>query len=426
MMTKNTLLALIVALFTLTAKAQISNYSPEYPIVAGTDFIHDLDDDATAVRLGKKAGLQGSGWYNYRLSLGQGGETFVYFGGVSLWPDSLPVIVTNTAPFKTHAFIFALGQVFDPTSEWFQDQSAPQLTGFNRYSIDTIAFRYKYRHVVPGSVDTLLVDFFNDDKLAQLVFTGGARAYAPVYLPSKNRGASISSTKVILLDDSYNTTSFFYPRSTSYSKLMEVALPAPMNVKGGGKMAFTITFKPGVSWKINDTLVTSSDSVNLPVKQTNSFEPYYLQAETGVPDNSHNYALTSFDNTRYSTRSTEWYYPNNGFAKIRHMDAYYKLTYYNLSSKDLNKQGYGLGNLYPNPVKAGNDVRIEFALGKGENVNIQLYNILGSKVADVASGKFSAGENNVIFSTSDLTPGVYVYTMTAGSFKASKKITIVD
>jgi hypothetical protein len=108
------------------------------------------------------------------------------------------------------------------------------------------------------------------------------------------------------------------------------------------------------------------------------------------------------------------------------MDAIFKLTYYNLSAKDINNQGYGLGNVYPNPVKSGSDIKIEFALGKGENVNIQLFNVLGSKVADVASGKFAAGENNVTFNTSNLAPGVYVYTISAGAFKASKKFTVID
>lgn len=102
------------------------------------------------------------------------------------------------------------------------------------------------------------------------------------------------------------------------------------------------------------------------------------------------------------------------------------IRYYNLSAKDINNQGYGLGNVYPNPVKVGSDVQIDFALGRGENVNIQLFNVLGSKLADVASGKFASGENTVSFNTANLAPGVYVYTISAGAFKASKKFTVVN
>jgi len=424
MMIKNTLLALSTVLIAFAAEAQLTNdnrtnLGPTSP-VSKTDW----NSSSVKSKLAKKGGFSGSGWYNYRNSLTTGGETFVYFGTVALWPDSLPVQLYSDGP--AHVGVYAMGQVFDPTSEWFIADETPQLTGFNRYSIDSVAFRYKYRHAVPGSVDTLLIDFFNDDKLAQLQFTGGARAYAPTYIPKNNRSGNITSTTKILLDDSYNTPSFFYPNSRSYNDILNIALPSTMNVKGGGKMAFTVTYKPGVSLAFGDTLVTGIDSVNLPVKQSNTFQPYMLQAETGIPDVSHNYALTSFDNTRYSTRTPEWYYPNNGFVKIRQMDAFFKLTYYNVSAKEINNQGYGLGSVYPNPVKAGNDIKINFALGKGENATITLFNLLGSKITDVASGKFTSGENSVTLNTSGLTPGVYVYTINAGAFKATKKFTVID
>ena len=424
MMTKNTFLTLVIAATAFSAQSQISSKMPEYPKSA-SPVVKMNHDGLGSQKLAKKGGFSGSGWYNYVNDLGTGGETFAYFGDVTLWPDSLPVIVYTDGP--QHAYLSGIGQVFDPTSEWYQDPSAPQLTGFNRYSIDSIAFRYKYRHVVPGSVDTLVIDFFNDDKLVNFTFTGGGTAKSPKYIPSANRSSDITSTTKILLDENNNDPEFFYPKSSSYASIMNVALPATMQVKGGGKMAFVVTYKPGVAYKMNDTLVTGRDSINLPKKLLNSFQPYFLEAQTGVPDDAHNYALAAYKSQRYSTRTSEWYYPNNApSAKRRHMYAFYKLTYYNLSTKDVNNQGYGLGSVYPNPVKAGNDVTIDFALGKGENVNIQLFNVLGSKVADVASDKFAAGNNSVTFNTSNLAPGVYVYTINAGGFKASKKFTVIN
>jgi len=419
MMTKNTLLALAILVSAFSAKSQILKMSSDYPRVSSPVEKTDFNSNP---KLAKKGGLQGSEWYNYFRSLASGGETFVYYGDVTLWPDTLPVQLYTTGP--SHVNIHAIGQVFDPKSEFYTDPVA--LSKYNRYSIDSIAFRYKYRHAVPGSVDTLVIDFFNDDKLVPLSFTGGATAYAPTYIPKNNRSGNITSTTKILLDDSYNTQSFFYPNSSSYSDILNVALPAPIQVKEGGRFAFVATFKPGVSWAYGDTMVTGRDSINLPKKKSNTFQPYYVAAQTGISDNLHNYALTAFRTQRYSTRTQEWYYPNNGFTQMRHIDAYFKVTYYNLSAKDINNQGYGLGNVYPNPVSIGNDVKIEFALGKGENVNIQLFNVLGSKVADVASGKFASGENHVTYNTANLAPGVYVYTITAGAFKASKKFTVIN
>lgn len=424
-MTKNTLLALAVTISCLTVRAQISNPTSDYPHVSSPVLNSEFNTTFSTPKLNKK-GTTGSGWYNYVDNLRAGGETFNYYGDVTLWPDSLPVMLYPDGP--VHTYMYGVGQVFDPTSEWFLDPSAPALTGFNRYSIDSIAFTYKYRHVVPGSVDTLFIDYYNDDKLVPLQFnSSGAKTVSPKYNLATNRGLSTSSTK-ILLTDADNTTSFFYPNSTSYSKVMILALPSVMQVKGGGRMAFTVSYKPGVTANLNDTLVNGRDSINLPKKQLNSFQPFYLAAQTGVPDVAFNFAIEVTKVQRYQLNtSKEWYQPYNyPGAKIRHMDATFKLTYYNLSAKDINNQGYGLGNVFPNPVKSGSDVKIEFALGKGENVNIQLYNVLGSKVADVASGKYSSGENSVVFNTGDLAPGVYVYTISAGAFKASKKFTVTN
>ncbi len=426
-MTKNTFLALVITASAFTVKAQISNTAPDYPRVGSPVENSDLDNNSTSHKLAKK-GTAGSGWYNYYQNIGDpniGGETFVYFGDVTLWPDSLPVMLYQDGPI--HTGIHGIGQVLDPTSEWFQTPEAPTLSIYNKYSIDSIAFIYKYRHVVPGSVDTLVIDFFNNDKLVPLTFGGGEKTLSPKYIPTKNRSNDITSTVKILLNEDQNTTTFFYPKSSSFSKVMNVALPAVMNVKEGGRMGFAMTFRPGLTWDMGDTLVNGRDSINLPKKQLNSFQPRFLQAETGVPDDTYNYALVAYRTQRYSTRTNEWYYPSNApGAKKRHLDAYFKLTYFNLSAKDINNQGYGLGSVYPNPVKVGNDVKIEFALGRAETVNLQLFNLLGSKVADIASAKFGAGENSVIYNTSDLAPGVYVYTLTAGGFKSSKKITVIN
>lgn len=426
-MIKNTFLVLVIAVSAISAQAQISTPKTNFPRVSSPVENFRWELDAPTQRLAKKGGFSGSGWYNYISAIREGGETFSYYGDVTLWPDSLPVALYPDGP--SHLGIYAIGEVFDPTSEWFQGETTPQLTGFNRYSIDSIILSYKYRHVVPGSVDTLIIDFFNNDKLVSLTFNqSGARTLSPTYNPKTNRSTNYTSTTKILLTDADNTEEFFYPSSASYTKTLVIALPLPMQVKAAGRMAFTMCIKPGVSWKMNDTLANGRDSINLPKKGLNTFQPFYLAAQTGVPDVSYNYALEALRGQRYSINTSgDWYQPYNfPGAKIRHLDATFKLTYYNLSAKDINTQGYGLGNLYPNPVKVGSDVKIEFALGNSEIVNVQLFNILGSKVADITSGKFVSGENSVVYNTSSLAPGVYVYTINAGGFKASKKFTVIN
>ena len=251
---------------------------------------------------------------------------------------------------------------------------------------------------------------------------------APTYDKVNKIGLSTSSVKV-LLSDANNTDSFFTNNFASFTNLKTITLPAAINVPEGKNFGFTVTYLPGVIANLGDTLITSSTPItNYPAKKLNTFQPLLYKENDFLGDTSYNHGLFAFSSVRYPTNANVWFNAGgsvSGSTKLS-IDGDFFIRYYNLSAKDINNQGYGLGSVYPNPVKVGNDVKIEFALGRAETVNLQLFNLLGSKVADIASAKFGAGENSVTYNTSDLAPGVYVYTLTAGGFKSSKKITVIN
>ncbi|MCF8306326.1 MAG: T9SS type A sorting domain-containing protein, partial [Ignavibacteriales bacterium] len=72
---------------------------------------------------------------------------------------------------------------------------------------------------------------------------------------------------------------------------------------------------------------------------------------------------------------------------------------------------YSLGQNYPNPFNP--TTKIKFAVPVDAKVVVKVYNTIGQEVAEAVNGSFSAGLYEVSFNASDLTSGVYFYTIDA-------------
>lgn len=84
---------------------------------------------------------------------------------------------------------------------------------------------------------------------------------------------------------------------------------------------------------------------------------------------------------------------------------------------------YSLEQNIPNP--AGNSTAINFTLPQSEKVSIKLYDVMGREVATIFEGVASAGVNVTSFNTSALQSGTYTYTISAGSFTATRRMVVV-
>lgn len=85
--------------------------------------------------------------------------------------------------------------------------------------------------------------------------------------------------------------------------------------------------------------------------------------------------------------------------------------------------GYELSQNYPNPFNPTTQIR--FQLNNQEEVTLKVYNMLGQEVATLLNETMSAGVYELNFDASKLTSGVYVYTIKAGNFFDSKKMTLL-
>ena len=84
---------------------------------------------------------------------------------------------------------------------------------------------------------------------------------------------------------------------------------------------------------------------------------------------------------------------------------------------------YSLGQNYPNPFNPS--TVINFSIPESGLVTLKIYNVLGQEVVELVNDVKSVGSYEVTFDASDLTSGMYVYTITSGNYSATKKMMLL-
>jgi len=78
---------------------------------------------------------------------------------------------------------------------------------------------------------------------------------------------------------------------------------------------------------------------------------------------------------------------------------------------------------YPNPFNPSTN--ITYVVSAEQNVRLEVFDMLGRVVATLVNGRRTPGVYSVPFPASDLGSGSYFYTLTAGSFRETKRMLLV-
>jgi hypothetical protein len=78
---------------------------------------------------------------------------------------------------------------------------------------------------------------------------------------------------------------------------------------------------------------------------------------------------------------------------------------------------------YPNPFNP--KTTISFSIPEVNKVTLKLYNLLGNEVATLVNEYKNPGKYSIEFNGSNMTSGVYMYSLNAGNFTAVKKLVLV-
>lgn len=83
-------------------------------------------------------------------------------------------------------------------------------------------------------------------------------------------------------------------------------------------------------------------------------------------------------------------------------------------------KAFNLEQNYPNPFNPNTNIR--FSISESGFVTLKIYDILGREVSTLVNENLNAGKYDISFDASNLTSGVYYYTLTAGNFVETRKM----
>jgi len=84
---------------------------------------------------------------------------------------------------------------------------------------------------------------------------------------------------------------------------------------------------------------------------------------------------------------------------------------------------FALRQNYPNPFNS--QTVIDYELPTACHVKLEVFNLLGEKVGILVEGMQNAGQESVVWNASAFSSGVYLYRLTAGDFRHSRRLLLV-
>ena len=90
---------------------------------------------------------------------------------------------------------------------------------------------------------------------------------------------------------------------------------------------------------------------------------------------------------------------------------------------DLLPTEFRLEQNYPNPFNPS--TTIQFAIPKTSNVKVQIFDVLGRRVAPLTDTEYQPGTYKVTFEAGDLASGIYIYRIQTQEFVQTRELMLL-
>lgn len=154
---------------------------------------------------------------------------------------------------------------------------------------------------------------------------------------------------------------------------------------------------------------------------------------SAVSDASGYYNLSNLSENNYTLLINKYDYDE---ATVSNIPVYQNNLYYAMANVTINPQGvtsvnetsvvpenYVLSQNYPNPFNP--ETTIKFSIPQQQFVSLKVYDILGNEVATLVNEVKQAGNYEVKLNGSALSSGIYFYSLKAGNFTKTLKMTLI-
>jgi len=196
----------------------------------------------------------------------------------------------------------------------------------------------------------------------------------------------------------------------------------------GGNLTVDIwayAFVPGFSrpqriWRYNDIAIPAGDSIIKP-NLSESVPGFAPSGDYAFVTYIGDYPASIIDSSCLYFSKDEGGYASSGIDDWRTLKGWLDGDF--LSTGSGLPTDYTLTQNYPNPFNARTAISYELPVTR--HVKLEVYNLLGEKVATLIDEEQEAGYRSVVWDASKVSSGLYFYKLSAGDFSETKRMMLV-
>jgi hypothetical protein len=391
----------------------------------------------TPIGANKTTGGPKEGWFDYASIYYQQGVTAGYYWQV--YQDSTADYI-NSTNVRSSIFTYGLGMSFDPTSVQFKDPFYPatptfELNNTKPYSIDSVSFSVRYMRQSYNN--------YNDSVFVDLVATGDANhTFRLQYAPDAD-GYNVNKVDSTMrfadatydnvnnkMSDSINPANKVVVRyglqlkDTASNNFLALKLPMPLNVAAGQKVVAFIRYKSGHTYPMG-TIIDSVNHVRLFTYEFAGQNTYPVQV--GV---DYNAFLWANRQAKYGSTTSGFFtyqghkllIPALGYADPRGFgmsDIAFYLKCTNCELLDVKNATPNVTDIKAFPNPANDNITVAYTLKNASAATVTITNAVGQVLASEKSNNGKA-----VFSTANLSNGIYFYTVEANGQKVTNRFVV--
>lgn len=321
-----------------------------------------------------------------------------YISHISIWNSLQTVTVSGLIRYADSLTIVKHGEVFAIRL----DVATRELIKVDSTKIDSLTGLYSLTHVPTG--DSLYIIIFPNDVLAD--------HFVPTYHPSTIDW--LSAVKIFPVGNLNNVN----VNVIRYNPNPEPNFVTGYNISGYVYLNFTPPMTPLPGYPFSSGAIVYA-------KQGNTYKGF------GISDINEQYVIPNMAPGTYDLFANRIGY-NSGNRTITLGNINYDTANFWLDTAGpiaVRKIGtevpdkFTLNQNYPNPF---NPVTIiSYQLPAGDFVKLEVYDILGRRIAELVNEKQVAGNYEVKWDAGNISSGVYFYRLQTGSFIETKKMALI-
>ncbi|MEB2328867.1 MAG: T9SS type A sorting domain-containing protein [Ignavibacteriaceae bacterium] len=248
------------------------------------------------------------------------------------------------------------------------------------------------------------------------------------YSPGINGGVPVEVAGKVNMTIISDTNNFFNVQALQVG-VTPVSHPSIGWSDDGSRIAcFFSGFQPGDSldgFNFNDIYYTYSDDNGLtwatPENLTNTPDWDELYPTVSLTGNTSNLFHVKYHATRGP--GSQSFTDNAPVYRVYQVYQKVAITSINNISSEIPEK-FDLKQNFPNPFNP--ETKIRFDITKASNVSLKVYDSMGREIATLINNQTApVGTNEVTFNASNLSSGVYFYTLSSGDFKMTKKMLLM-